>query len=69
MATPKEQRPLVIIRKKKAAHAAHHGRDPDALRGGVGGPGRPGGRGVVVAIARELVGFMWAIAREVPVTS
>jgi hypothetical protein len=24
--------------------------------------------GVTVAIARELVGFMWAIAKEVPVT-
>jgi dTDP-4-dehydrorhamnose reductase len=45
--------------------AAHHGRDPDALRGGVGGPGRPKRLALDCSRARALLRTRLRGAREV----
>ena len=45
--------------------AAHHGRDPSALRGGVGGPGRPKRLALDCSRARALLSVRLRGAREV----
>ena len=45
--------------------AAHHGRDPDALRGGLGGPGRPKQLALDCSRARALLRTPLRGAREV----
>jgi dTDP-4-dehydrorhamnose reductase len=45
--------------------AAHHGRDPDALRGGVGGPGRPKRLALDCTRARAILRTRLRGAREV----
>jgi dTDP-4-dehydrorhamnose reductase len=45
--------------------AAHHGRDPDALRGGVGGPGRPKRLALDCSRARALLRTRLRGVREV----
>jgi dTDP-4-dehydrorhamnose reductase len=45
--------------------AAHHGRDPDALRGGVGGPGRPKRLALDCSRARALLRMRVRGVREV----
>jgi len=44
---------------------AHHGRDPDALRGGVGGPGRPKRLALDCSRAQSLLHTRLRGAREV----
>jgi dTDP-4-dehydrorhamnose reductase len=45
--------------------AVHHGRDPHALRGGVGGPGRPKRLALDCSRARAMMGVRLRGAREV----